>query len=424
MKKVIVGLLICCSIGIQAQNNAIQNALKTYDYEQAIKLIAKERKTPEMDLLKAKCFKNIALYNDAIVLLEELVKHDISNNSAVNELADCYQQVGNFSKSKLYYFMALQSNPTNRFAQLNYLNINYKLKDWKQTIQLAHSILEKDSLPFLFPVLGDCFAQLSKTDSAIYYYKKAVISNPEDYNTLSKLSGIYLHAEKYTDLINSTNRFILSDSSNQVINQYNGIGLCLNKNYERAIYRLNKLFQQGDSSFLTNYYLGASYFAIQDYISAFDQLNRAYNKDSSNIGMYYYLGKSAIFSGHQQKGIQVLSKGLTMLIPNDSVLFNYYYNISQAYNRLNKPTEEIKYLKLCCQCLPGYRLGLYTIGSIYDNTLKKPEEAMKYYNLFMATRSNAKADSSNSPQTASYYNATQARMNELKEDLEQAKTKY
>ena len=423
MKKLIIGVLLCCSVCLQAQTSAIQNALKNYDYELAIKLISKEKKTPEMDFQKAKCFKNIARYTEAIALLEGLVKQDASNIPAINELADSYQSIGSYKKSKFYYFMALQSSPGNRFAQLNYLNSLYKLKDWNQSIKLAHSMLQKDTIPVLLPLLGDCFAQLSKLDSAMYYYEKGLDSNPEDFNTLGKLSKLYLQTEKYDDLVLQTNLYMQTDSTNQLINQYNGIGYCMKKDFNRGIYRLNGLLQQGDSSFLTNYYLGACYFATEDYIMAYDQLTQAYRKDSSNLNLYYYLGKSAIFSGHQQKGIEVLNKGLSRLIPNDSILFNYYYNISQAYSRLFNHPEEIRYLKLCYKCNPDYRLSLYLIAGIYDNALKKPEEALSYYSQFVATRAKAKPGSPNAPQVASYYNAAESRIKELKQELEEQKKK-
>jgi len=418
MKRTCFVLFLFCAGIMQAQNNAIQNALKNYDYETALKLIEKNRETPELNFLKATCFKNIGRYKDAIPILEELVREDVSNIRFVNELADCYQTTGNYQKAKLYYFAAWQSVPTNRFAQINYLNIVYKLNDWNQAIHLSLSILQKDTIAILFPMLGDCYAHLSKQDSAIIYYKKAMHSNPEDYNTLKNLSGIYLQKGKYTDMINSTNTFILKDSSNNTINRYNGIGHCMKKEFGHAIYRLNKLLQEGDSSFLTNYYLGAAYFATQNYILAYDRLNQAYRTDSSNIDLYFYLGKSAIYSGHQQKGIQILNAGLNKLIPNDTILFNYYYNISKAYNRLFNPTEEIKYLKLCFSCNQDYKLALYTIAEIYDDTMKDPEEALNYYTRFMATRPKTKASKGNNPQGASYYNVVENRMLEIKAALE------
>ena len=422
MKKLFIVFILCLPVFLQAQSNAIQSALKNYDYELAVKLISKERKSPENDFLKAKCYKNLTQYKEAILLLEELVKQETTNLSVINELADNYQLDGNLNKAKLYYFMALQSAPNSRFARLNYLNIVFKLKDWKQSVQLAHAILKKDSVPALYPVLGDCFVQLSKPDSAIFYYQKAFASNPNDYNTLSKLAKMYLQAERYPELISSTKRYMLSDSSNQVINQYNGIGLCMNKNYDLAIQRLNKMVQRGDDSFLTNYYLGAAYFATEDYISAYDQLNSAYHKDSANLNLHYYLGKSAIMSGHHKEGIYFLNKGLSMMIPKDSVLFNYYYNISKGYNLQAMYTDEIKYMRLCYKCNSDNKI-LYNIASTYDYSIKDPEEALVCYNQFMATRSKTKTNTSSSTPSVSYYNIADNRIKELKTELETKKKK-
>ena len=426
MKKPLTAILLCCVLVLQAQSNAIQNALKVHDYEQAIKLISKEKKSPEMDLLKATCFKNIARYDDAIALLEEIVKNEHDNNIAsINELADCYQQVGNFRKAKLYYYMALQQTPDSRYAQLNYLNITYKLKELNQTIKLAHSIFQKDTVPVLLPMLGDCFTQLGKTDSAIYYYRKAMFHNQADYNSLSKLSKLYIQTEKFDDLVSSTDRFILSDSSNQVINQYNGIGLCMSKKHDKAIYRLKTLSQQGDSSFLTNYYLGASYYAVADYIDAYNYLSSAYKNDSSNIRLHYYLGESAIMSGHRFRGIQVLTEGLNLLTPKDSELFNYYYCISKGYSGMNRPLDEIKYLKLSYDHKQDNKL-IYNIAAIYDYQIKDTEEALNYYNRFMATQPKTKTTPAitNGTLNLTYYGAVENRIKDLKEIIETKKNKH
>ncbi|MFT3753981.1 MAG: hypothetical protein QM800_14245 [Paludibacter sp.] len=418
MKTILVGLFLCFSLMLSAQNTAIQNALKNQDFETAIRLLSKEKKSLDSDFLKAKCFKSLGRYNEAGVLLEELVKQEGTGLAVINELADCYQLAGNLNKAKFFYSMALQTVPESRFAQLNYLNVIFKLREWKPTIQLAHAILKKDSLSAVYPFIGDSFVQLSNLDSAVYYYRKALTSNSSDYNTLSKLSKIYCQTEKYTDLINSTGRYMLTDSTNQIVNQYNGIGHCMKSNYNHAIYRLNKLFQEGDSSFLTNYYLGASYFATKDYVMAYDHLTRAYKKDSTNQSLFLYLGKSAIFSGHQSEGIEILNKGLNHLIPKDSVLFNYYYNISVGYNRLwSYHADEIKYLKLAYKHNPDYNFALYTIAGIYDWKLKKPEEALEYYKQFVETRTKVKKEVDDKAASISYYDVAESRLNEIKTEL-------
>lgn len=414
MKRNLIGLLLCCSFILPAQNNAIQNALKNYDYEQAIKLISKEKRTPGLDLLKAKCFKNIAQYNDAINILEELVKSDLEHTSVVNELADCYQLSGNLGKAKLYYFMVLQSAPTNRFARLNYLNTLFKLKDWKQTILECKSILQKDSVAVLYPVLGDCYSQLAKIDSAIYFYKKGIDTNPEDYSSLSKLSKLYLQTENYSALINSTNNYIHRDSTNQQINQYNGIGNCLSNNHDKAIYRLCKLSQSGDSSFLTNFYLGASYLATEDYTSAYKSLKIAYNVDSTNTKICLYLGKSAIKCSEYQNGIKILNRGLNLIIPSDSTLFNYYYYLVDGYKETENGIAELKYLQLTYKCNPNFRVALYKIASVYDWKLNNKVEALNYYKQFMLTQSKKKSENPNTAgYTATYYNVAERRINEL-----------
>jgi tetratricopeptide (TPR) repeat protein len=417
MKKILTALFLCGSLALSAQSNAIQNAMKNYDYELAIKLISKERKTPEMDLLKAKCYKNISKFVEAIKILEELFKQN-TENSVVYELADCYQLNGNYAKAKLFYFMALQSAPSNRFARLNYINILYKLKDWKQTISECKTILKSDSLAVLYPILGDSYLHLTKMDSAICFYKKGIDINPDDYNSLSKLSKIYLQKENYTALIKSTDNYIQRDSSNQQINQYNGIGNCLLNNHDKAIYRLSKLLQQGDSSFLTNFYLGASYLASEDYPSAYKSLKAAYKADSTNNKICLYLGKSAIKCEEYKNGIRILNRGLNLIIPSDSTLFNYYYYLVDGYKETENGLDELKYLQLAYKSNPNFRVGLYKIASVYDWKLKNKAEALNYYRQFMLTKPKKKVEITNTTgYTATYYNAAEMRINELLTEL-------
>jgi len=425
MKKLLTFILLFCSLALSAQNNAIQNALKNYDYELAIKLISNERKTPEMDLLKAKCFKNMSKFTEAIKILEELFKQN-TENSIVYELADCYQQSGNFAKAKLFYFMALQAAPANRFARLNYVNVLYKLKDWRQTISECKSILKTDTVAVLYPILGDSYFQLAKMDSAIYFYRKGFDINPDDYNSLTKLAKLYLQTEKYDLLVSSTNKYIQRDSTNQQINQFNGIGYCMTGNFPKAIYRLDKLNQYGDSSLLTNFYLGASYMAIEDYDLAYKPLQIAYNTDSTSHKLCFYFGKAGVKYGESKNGIRILERGLGIITPPDSVLYNFHYNLAEGYGQILNGTEELKHWQLAYKCNPNSKIIFYKIASVYDWKLNNKAEALNYYRQFMLTRNKPKTDDSKknetqSPTKMTYFTVAEKRINELVAELKTPK---
>jgi len=417
MKKLLTFIFLSCTMALSAQNNAIQNAMKNYDYELAIKLLSKERKSPEMDLLQAKCYKNISKYAEAVKILEELFKQNM-DNAIVYELADCYQLSGNYAKAKTYYFMALQSAPANRFARLNYVNILYKLKDFRHTIGECKAILKSDSLAVLYPILGDSYLQLPKMDSAIYYYKKAMDVNPDDYNSLAKLAKIYMQTEKYDLLVSSTNKYIQRDSTNQQVNQFNGIGYCMTGNFDKAIYQLGKLNQYGDSSLLTNFYLGASYMALDDYDSAYKPLQTAYNTDSTSSKTCFYYGKSALKYGDTRNAIRILNRGLSIITPSDSVLYNFHYNMAEGYLQIQNGTDALKHYQLAYKCNPNSKIIFYKIALLYDWTLKNKAEALNYYRQFMLTQSKPKTDDSKKSETPSptkmtYYTVTEKRISEL-----------
>ena len=48
-----------------AQEKAINQAINRYDYEQAIHLINKEKYSAELELIKAKCYKNLLQFDKA-----------------------------------------------------------------------------------------------------------------------------------------------------------------------------------------------------------------------------------------------------------------------------------------------------------------------------------------------------------------------
>ena len=419
MKNILFLIFIFCTLILQAQKKEINDALSRYDYKQAINLINKEKANSDLDILKAKCYKNLLNYHAAIQLLEKIIQNDSLNIQVLTELADNYQLIGNYKKAEAIYTRCMRLQPESQFFKLNYISVLYKLKEWDQTIIEIKKTLTTDTLTSLYALAGDCYWQIDDNDSAVYYYKKTLQKYPQDYNTTYKLAKIYLQLQKYTEIIDCTENYIALDSTNKAINQFNGIGYCFNQQYEKAIYQLCKIYKSGDKTFTTNYFLGASYFGLKDYYPAYEHLSEAYQKDSSNLNLIYYLGRSAILSGKFSTGTTVLKRGLDLMTPKDSVLYNYYNNLALGYSRWNKPQEAIKNYETCLKLKPESKLTVYTMASIYDHNLKNPKQALKYYTLFLSFFPKEPENNNEEFQnemSGTYYSAVKNRVEELKTD--------
>ncbi len=419
MKKICFSIILLASFISQAQNKQIANALKNFDYQNAIRLIEATEPDIEMEILKAQCFKNLSKFENANTILEKVVATDSSNIQAMSNLADSYESIGKYKKSTLFYLKCIAQSPENNYFRLKYINSLFKLKDWNNTIREINIHFKKDTVNSLYGILGDCYWQNDRIDSAIVNYRKGLKFNPEDYNTVFKLAKIYLQNEEHPELIKCTDEYIAIDSTNKVINQYNGIGYCFTQQFDKAIYRLQKLYDEGDKAFTTNYFLGASYFGLQDYYKADEHLSEAYQQDSSNVNMLFYLGRSAIMIGKFEKGIAALNRGIEVMTPKDSVLYNFRSNLALGFKRDLKYKEAIRSYELCYHYKPESKQTLYTIATIYDYNLKDSKQALKYYNLFISKfppepqLETEKAEYKNE-MAGSYYLAVKNRIEELK----------
>lgn len=419
MKKLFLFVLLLCSQFLSAQDNAINRAIARFDYHTALQLLAKEKPSANTDMLKAQCYKNLMQYDKAILIYEHLLQNDSINFQLMNGLADLYQTTGRFYKSDRIYRNLLRLQPGNKYFSLALTGNLYKMKDWEQTLNEVRNNLMTDSLPQLLSMAGDCFWQLDNNDSAVHYYQLTLSKAPDDYSTTVKLARIYLQTQKYEALTTCTNDYIRIDSTNKSVNQFNGIGHCYLQQYDQAIGQLKKIYNSGDKTFTTTFFLGSSYYGRQDYYEAYEHLTEAYEKDSTNLNLIYYLGRSAILSGKFAKGTAVLERGLQLMTPKDTVLYNYYQNLATGYSRWEKPTLAMDYYAKSLKIIPNSKLTVYKMATISDYALKNRKQALMYYNQFLSmfpkeTESNKEVFEEEIKGT--YYSAVKNRIDEIKNE--------
>ncbi|MGE4514938.1 MAG: tetratricopeptide repeat protein, partial [Chryseobacterium sp.] len=186
-----------------------------------------------------------------------------------------------------------------------------------------------------------------------------------------------------------------------------------------AAHRLQLAYDAGEQSFSTVYFLGSAYYGLQDYYKAVDMFEAARKQDSVNVNLHYYLGKSLMSTGQFKKSVQMLERGLELLTPSDSVLFNFHNSLAVTYSRWNKTTTAIRELDTCHKLKPEHVMTIYTIASLYDYNLKDYAKAKRYYQMFLNTfppETQNDLSSSESVTNASYYKAVTHRLEEFKTD--------
>ena len=141
-------------------------------------------------LAQARYLKSIYRTDEAIELMSGLVQPGVMDEGVLAELADCHFQSGNLEDAAGTYGMLSLLRPDNILYQIRLMQISYRLKAYPQSIVAGQAVLRQDSIPAVVSYIGDAFRQMEQTDSALWYYRRALALKPRSEATLSKALGI------------------------------------------------------------------------------------------------------------------------------------------------------------------------------------------------------------------------------------------
>lgn len=351
LKLFIIINCICNTVAI-AQHATIQEAISQYDYPSAIKLIEQEKPTLELDIQKAKCYKALNDYLNAINILESAVPQYPATIYLYMELADCYNQINLQKKARNYLLKSLALSPQN------------------------NTILR---------LLGESYDKENKTDSTEYYYLQVTNNNPKDYITVEKLCKSYIKNDELMKCVQLTEHCLESDSSNITINRLNGVSNCLVGNYPRAIKHLTKCYEADSTNYDTNYFLGISYFESKNIFRSLKYLEKAYNKDSTNLNTLYCLGTINYNIGNINRSLECFETGITIIKQKDDMLYKFYLGKSNMFHIAKMYQDEAITLETAYNYNKNKTLLLLKIASIYDLAIKDTNKAIYWTELYLKT---------------------------------------
>lgn len=352
-------------------------------------IVAHGASAQEVDQEKLLEFYQTQKFAEAANYLKSVYPQELNDIKALSQIAYCNMMAGNLAVAEKNYLKINELSAKQLPVLFNLANINARRGNTKNAVVYLQEIVSIDSNNF------NVFKQLANyTDSVsqkIVYLQKANKINSGEADVAYDLALNYRklknHKDAYTVLkiaiAADTGNFILQQALLPVANQLSkytevvtiGERLLRNsadanvlldvakahfflKNYQKAIqlYKmLEKTSMQNEASL---YYTSLCYREMGNYTMAAIYAQRTINESiSPNITAYYSL-LAGIYEGKKQFTLaaSAYQKGLS------------YHSSKNIY----------------------YRLGL-----LYDLNLKKPQSALKYYNLYLKSKD---LDDSDKPQ--------------------------
>lgn len=224
------------------------------------KAITNNNKFAEAYIGLSLTYNRFSLHDSAKVLLDKALEIKPYSYSAHNNIATLYMQhYKNFNKARFHFKKAIELNKKygSPYFNLGLLYGKYlSIPDSAVNYFLTALKFFPDSSDKIYNQIGNSFSDIND-DSANFYYRKALTTNPRNATSYYELGRLYNSNEKY-------------DSA-----KYNYLtALSLNPNYADAHNNLGLLFKN----------------VFENRDSAYYHLNKALELDSTDSKYYYNLG--------------------------------------------------------------------------------------------------------------------------------------
>ncbi len=400
--------------------DSVKFYIQQYDYQKALDGIKgiPNSEDPELLELKVTALKGLKRYQEAIGVYEKILESDTSDLNTIIDLANCYQSIGDYKQAQGYFRKGLELRPGNNYLNLQLADVYYQGNDFHNALSAYFQIFSVDSSFYPTRQIARCFDNIGQSDTAIYYYQKAVDMNPVDFPSAYKLANLYKKKAYYYQGIDVTGSYLKHDSTNIKMLKLNGYIYFLNRDYMKAVNSFNRCIDQNDTSNFTYKYLGYSYFKASDYENATDFLAMAFFKDTTDIQLCYALGVSYNLSEYNDQAVYYLNKTLEMASPSPEFVSQIYQNLANVDKRLEQYQKALENYTKAYTLTPHDPMLLYKLASLHDSDLNNNTQALEYYQAFMDVRQNADASQKNDyAMLAPFYAFAENRIREIKEEM-------
>jgi tetratricopeptide (TPR) repeat protein len=339
---------------------------------------------------------------------------DTANVTTLFELVNVCRQLGDYKQAIAYCQRIVDLHPESFFFTIHLSNLYYGIEDFRMAKEILLPLYRMDSLNvYVLNQLANSCNELQQADSAIGFYMRYLAIIPYDAVMTGKLTNLFIRKRDYAAGLYLTENLLEHDSTNTGILKLNAYCNYLMKEYQVAAQKFSKCVILGDKSKFTLKYSGLSWYRQELYDLAGPWFRLAYLADTTDTEVCFYYGVSAYRSALPDTGVIYLQKTMKMIMPEPKFLNTLCVELAGAYSENGQADTALIILKSAYEDNPENATLAFKIAYQYDYYLRKPSDALPYYNEFLMKCPESEKTEVNSPLQRSYYEYTINRVKDI-----------
>jgi tetratricopeptide (TPR) repeat protein len=367
-------------------NSLMESCRFSQAYSLAELYLSKDSTRSDLLLLKGRALAAMFRYREAVEALRQALRPDSTNLNVLNELVQVYRQSGDLSKAIATSRKISTLFPDNNYFSLQLANLYYSGEDYRLAATVLLSVYRGDSSSFFVAKqLGNCYNELKRSDSAVYFYRRALKILPFDPYVTGKLVNVYIRDDQVAMALYLTQQYLKQDSASIPILKQNGYCYYLLIDFPASARQLRECIRLGDSSKFTMKYLGLSYYKQEKYDTAVAFFRDAFRIDTTDSEVCFYYGVSAFRSKAIDTGLVYLNRTMRLMMPPAKFLSSLYLELADANTAIGEADTAIILLKKALEANPENNIFRFKIAYQYDFFLHKPYEGLPWYREFLKT---------------------------------------
>lgn len=305
---------------------------------------------------------------------------------SLNNLADAYYHVKNFSRAQEYYLEAASRDPKSVKAYQGMVRAGLNTAHWDQVIEFCRKIIELNpQLPQAYLDLGDAYRHLSKSTEVVETYSQLLSVFPDDEAIDVKVIEAYgkaieaspqdsLYKEKREEVLADFEQ--LSKRKNYNATDYYNLGFLYEQvgGKEEAMRFYAKAVQMKPGFKEALYSLANLYRDTGNYKTALDLYSRLLHYYPQYAPGYLNMGRIFNALGDEPRARQYYLKVIGLDAENGDAYFNLGY-MSESQGELS---DAVNYYEKSVEVAPRNAEAYYNLGNVYASLGQNGEAIASY----------------------------------------------